>query len=73
MIKLAGAKLRRTTDLRAKHLDSENIQRLPSDILRAHIDDAFHTKFCTNSSSCNTMLACSCFRDDTGFSKAPGK
>ena len=49
----------------AKHLNTENVEGLSSDILGTHIDDTFHTKTSTDSCSCYTMLTSTSLGDNT--------
>lgn len=56
--------------LSSKHLDPENIESLPSDILCTHIDDALHAKFGADSSRGHAVLTSSCLSDYSRFSNA---
>ncbi len=54
--------------LSAQHLNPEDVERLATNIFRAHVDDAFHPKFGAHSSCGYSVLASACFRDDSGLS-----
>lgn len=61
------------TDLGTEHLNPEDIQSLSSNVLCAHIDNAFHPKSSTDCCCCNTMLTCTSFRDDAFLANSPGQ
>ena len=56
--------------LSAQHLNPEDIECLATNIFRAHVDDAFHPKFGAHRSGGYSVLACTCFRDDSGLSQS---
>jgi hypothetical protein len=59
--------------LSSQHFDTENIQGLTPDILRTHVNNAFHAKLGADSCSRNTVLSSAGFCDDSGFPNAPCK
>lgn len=55
------------TDFAAKHLNTEDIQSLSSDIFSSHIDDTFHPEAGTDRSGGHAVLASTRLCYDTCF------
>jgi hypothetical protein len=54
----------KTTNFGTKHIHSENIQGLATNILCTHVDDTLHVESCTHGSSCDTVLTSTGLGDD---------
>lgn len=59
--------------LSPKHLNTENIEGLASDIFRSHVNDTFHAKLGTDSGSGDTVLSGTGFSDDSCLPYATGE
>src|SRR6266550_5109292 len=53
-----------------QHFNPEDIQSLPSHILRSHVNYTFHAKFGANCSSCHAVLTCASLCDDSFLAEA---
>jgi hypothetical protein len=52
------------THFGTKHVHSEDIQGLATNVLCAHVDDTFQAKPCTYSGSCDTVLTSTSLGDN---------
>lgn len=58
--------------LGTEHSNPKNVESLSPDIFRTHVNNAFQTEPCTNSSSGDAMLTGTRFGNDTLLSKSFG-
>ena len=60
-------------DLCAEHLHPGDVERLPSHVLGAHVDDALKAELGANRRGSDSMLASSCLCDNTRLSDPASK